>query len=287
MKASPPRLEVSLPSYWRIPSSMSASAEDLQALRLVSRKVSQAATTVLQRLYKTIAIMPTQSSMARFSTLVDNPLVAPSIEEVVIFFLPPVLAPKDVEAHVGDFRLYLSDHGVPEGPFNDFILKLNDDCFDFRAIDSTALGNRNLSSVIDSGDFERCLALSIKTFTALSLVQMFTDIRSPPYGEDDLILNLPLTPSILERRHRYEYSRHTTAEHYLRCLALTHFYRFYLSWASPVDCKYVFGASMVDKGLCMEIVVWTNTKPSPATNCTMPRIMQSLKEDKTSVAIRL
>lgn len=210
--------------------------EDLQALRLVSRKFSQAATTALQNLYKTIAIMPTPSSMARFTSLAEHPLVAPSIEEVAIFFLPPRVAPKDVEAQVGDFRIYLTEHGVPEVPFNDFVSKFNDDCFDSRVIDSTALGNRKLSSVIESGDLERCLALGIKNFTALSYVQMFTDIRSPHYGADDLIFNLPLTPSILDRRNRYEYPCHTTAEHYLRCLALTHFYSVYLSWASPVDC---------------------------------------------------
>lgn len=62
---------------------------DLQNLRLVNRAFSKAATTTLQDRFVRIYLSPTRTSVARFSKLAQNALIAPKIKEVVVLYRPP------------------------------------------------------------------------------------------------------------------------------------------------------------------------------------------------------
>jgi hypothetical protein len=63
---------------------------DLQNLRLVNRAFSKAATTVLQLRFVRLHLMPTRTSMDRFTSLTMNNLIAPKILQLVVIYSPPL-----------------------------------------------------------------------------------------------------------------------------------------------------------------------------------------------------
>lgn len=169
-----------------------STAKDLQVLRLVSRRASKAATTALQDLFKYIAIIPTRRSMARFSRLAENPPIAPKIEEVIVFFLPPINV-EQILLMNQNLTFLVDHHGMPQKVLDDIVSEYEENCFESEVIEDGVLGPKRMGNVIESDDFERVFAHGLKRFAALSVVQMFPDIGSPPAYEGWSVLNLRWT----------------------------------------------------------------------------------------------
>ena len=89
MKTSPSSPQLLPPELLLKTATLIVLAEDLQNMRLVNQAFSNAATTVLQDRFFRIYLMPTRPSMARFTKLTQNKLIALRITQIVVLYRPP------------------------------------------------------------------------------------------------------------------------------------------------------------------------------------------------------
>jgi hypothetical protein len=160
-------------------------AEDLQSLRLVSRAFSKSATTFLQSRFVRLHLMPTRTSMDRFTSLTMNALIAPKILQLVVIYYPPLATTVSSECAMIGESFGMSEHDV-----KDIVSEFNDTCA-YSEFDTDAELPPNEANVVESGELERILGDGMSRLPALCSVSLRSDINENSSVEPWPSLNLP------------------------------------------------------------------------------------------------
>lgn len=161
-------------------------AEDLQNVRLVNKAFSKVGTIELQDRFVRLHVSPTKTSVARFTKLTVNTLIAPKITQLVVLYSSPYATPAPSSACVSASKNY--DLSWPM--CKEIISEYNDNCFSPTLVtdaDGDAPGQE--MSVVKSGEFERILGEGIQKLSALRFVIMRSDMSGPV--KISCSLNLP------------------------------------------------------------------------------------------------
>lgn len=158
-------------------------AEDLQSLRLVDRAFSKVATTVLQDGSDRIYLLPTKSSMARFTKLTRNTLIAPRITQIVVLYRPPYASPITPEC-----RAIAEQYAMPSQKVEEIVSEYNDTCINTSCATDAEAPLQKMN-VVESGELERVLGEGMQRLTALSSVSFRSDLDTP--AEAWNCLNMP------------------------------------------------------------------------------------------------
>jgi hypothetical protein len=159
-------------------------AVDLQNLRLVDRAFSKAATTVLQDGFDKIYLLPTRPSMARFTKLTRNTLIAPKITQLVVLYRPPYVSPKVPPA----CRAIAGRYAMPRQRAKEIVSEHNDMCVDTSYATDAEAPLQEIN-VVESGELERVLGEGVQRLTSLSSVFLRSDLDTPV--ESTHCLNMP------------------------------------------------------------------------------------------------
>jgi hypothetical protein len=210
-------------------------AVDLQNLRLVNRAFSKAATTVLQDGSDRIYLLPTRPSMARFTKLTQNTLIAPKITQVVVLYRPPYTSSKVLPA----CQAIAEQYAMPQPRVKEIISEYNDMCVNTSyATDAEALLQE--MNVVESGELERVLGEGIQRLTSLSSVSLRSDLDTPVESTHCLHMPRFLRHSLVdEDGDKFDLIQNLTVAEYARYEILRCMHTIRLGYGSPT---YALGA---------------------------------------------
>jgi hypothetical protein len=206
-------------------------AKDLQNLRLVSTAFSKAATTVLQLRFVRLHLMPTRTSMDRFTSLTMNNLIAPKILQLVVIYSPPLASTVSSEcAMIGE------SFGMSEQNVKDIVSEFNDTCA-YSEFATDAGSTPNEANVVESGEFERILGDGMSRLPALCSISLRSDINENTSVEPGPSLNLPefLRCGLTTAGNRFDIIRDLPVAEYARYEILRSTYLGSTGFGSPTN----------------------------------------------------